>query len=549
MPFEQRAKLIEKYQSKQQKSKSSSSSSSTEISVGSYVSLKSLPLYNNGTVGFTVKDGMPRLGQINEHVFMLRDQKAFKFKTKPADSFIDINGQSVDMPPPPSPSDQPPLLLPTPLTGSLKRKKQYSSTSDLSASSPARSSPDDEEYWHLNDVVFVEDFKSSTILGKVIKVDNDYVLVQVAPKANASTSEVDSPAETLLLDNSRIFQKNQLQLVKQSSSLKLPDFMQKTPKKLSDFGAILTIAAHQNGLHAIITKENSLFYVQYDLLSNKITKEKRFTTSLNSFLGRNPGNISFFAQDNPSLNLTALFDGNSTIYPLDELSGSNTLKSPEWKNLFPVKCFTNCLLPPVTCRQNKQTVRKLQCVTFFAMRMEQLMASIFRCDYNRVVKIIRQLEMDLGIGNPNAQINTKRLKKILNERCDGNRNIFHAAVYVCAPVSNNTLNAIHNPSAGGLPSNNKATAGLQAGSQSNLRPSKFSDSGLSDIYAAYGTSGTSSAPGGGSSAQAKLQATIERPWSTSNKSSDVRKINISLEPKPQPQQHQQESAQANSYQR
>ena len=112
----------------------------------------------------------------------------------------------------------------------------------------------------------------------------------MAPKVSAS-SEIDSPAESMLLDNSRIFQKSQLQLVKQSSSLKLPDFMQRTPKKLSDFGAILAIAAHQHGLHAIVTKEGALFYVQYDLLSSKITKEKRFTTSLNSFLGRNPGNI------------------------------------------------------------------------------------------------------------------------------------------------------------------------------------------------------------------------------------------------------------------
>lgn len=157
---------------------------------------------------------------------------------------------------------------------------------------------DDEEYWQLSDVVFVEDFKSSSVLGKVIKIDNEYVLVQVSVSKSNETG-TDTANETVLLDNSRIFQKSQLQLINQSSSVKLPDFMQKSPKKLSDFGAILTVSAHQNGLHAIITKENSLFYVQYDLLSNKITKEKRFTTSLSSFLGRNLGNISFFAPDDP----------------------------------------------------------------------------------------------------------------------------------------------------------------------------------------------------------------------------------------------------------
>lgn len=526
MPFEQRAKLIDKYQSKLQKSKSSSGGN--EITVGSYVSLKSLPLYNNGTVGFTVKDGVPRIGQINEHVFLFRDTKSFKFKLKSADGFTDINGASVEMPPPPSPSEPPPPP-PAPLTGSLKRKKQYSSSSDLSQSSSSndKRTVDDEEYWYLSDVVFVEDFKSSTILGKVIKVDNDYVLVQVSQTSKPASSDTDSPAESILLDNSRIFQKTQLQLVKQSSSAKLPDFMQRTPKKLSDFGAILTIAAHQNGLHAIITKENSLFYVQYDLLSNKITKEKRFTTSQISFLGRNPGNISFFGQDDPNLNLTALFDGNSTLYPLAELSGSNVLKTPEWKNLFPIKCFSHCLLPPAPTR-SKHGVKKLQCVTFFSMRMEQLMASIFRCDLNRVIKIIRQLETDMNTNNCGSNaVNPKRLKKIMNERCDGNRNIFHAAVYICAPVSNNSVST-HGP----VNSKTTSTPPSAANSgSSGLRPSKFSESGLSDIYAAYGTSSSSNTTSGSST----KSGTIERPWSTSTtklpSETGLRKINISLEPK------------------
>ena len=115
------------------------------------------------------------------------------------------------------------------------------------------------------------------------------------------------------------------------------------------------------------------------------------------------------------------------------------------------------------------------------MRMEQLMASIYRCDLNRVIKIIRQIETDMNIGahsSANGTVNSKRLKKILNERCDGNRNIFHAAVFICAPVSNNVLNTIHNPS-------NK-TSSSSTPPSSNLRPSKFSESGLSDIYAAYG---------------------------------------------------------------
>jgi len=69
----------------------------------------------------------------------------------------------------------------------------------------------------------------------------------------------------------------------------------------------------------------------------------------------------------------------------------------------------------------------------------------------------------------------KRLKRILNERCDGNRNIFHAAVYICAPTSNNDLNS--------------------SSHVSSQRTNKFSsgDSAqYSDIYATYGSTPSSS---------------------------------------------------------
>jgi hypothetical protein len=127
MPFEQRAKLIDKYHSKSQKSKSNNILN--EITVGSFVSLKSLPLYNIGTVALTVKDGQPRIGQLNEHVFALRDSKSYKFKIKNTDYFKDAyfnnninnNSNNADMPPPPSPtvdiSAQ--IVTPQPLTGSL----------------------------------------------------------------------------------------------------------------------------------------------------------------------------------------------------------------------------------------------------------------------------------------------------------------------------------------------------------------------------------------------------------------------------------------------
>ena len=108
MPYEQRVKLLEKYQSNYQKTKTSSSN---EITLGSLVSLvnerkrvvnfflflfknfllkvclKSLPLYNSGSVCFTVTNGQPKIGQISENVFSYRDNKFYSFKVRTIDRY------------------------------------------------------------------------------------------------------------------------------------------------------------------------------------------------------------------------------------------------------------------------------------------------------------------------------------------------------------------------------------------------------------------------------------------------------------------------------
>ena len=82
-----------------------------------------------------------------------------------------------------------------------------------------------------------------------------------------------------------------------------------------------------------------------------------------------------------------------------------------------------------------------------------------------LIKIFLELNQNGG--------NSKRLKRILNERCDGNRNILHAAVFICAPTSNIDLNNLTN-------NNNISTA-------TTSRSNKFSESSYNDIYSTYGT--------------------------------------------------------------
>jgi E3 ubiquitin-protein ligase EDD1 len=303
MPYEHRCKLIEKYQSKAHKLKTVQTN---DLTVGSYVSLKTFPLYNSGTVAITIKDGQPKIGQIMEHLFSFKDSKLFKFKLKPPDSFKDSIRD--EMPPPASLPTILSLesigLSSTSSSYSLKRKK--TSSSDLEYLSSLNNKIKDEESWQLSDTIFVEDSKQF-LLGKVIKIDNDHAIVKMQSKTIPDSAGPigDSLMETQsLLDNCRILAKNQLQAVKLSSSFKLPDFIQKIPKKLSDIGNVITFVSQQNGIHALITKEGSIYYIFYDIVTNKIIKEKKMPTRTKAMFGQIGNQIKLNTIDDPNVCLS-----------------------------------------------------------------------------------------------------------------------------------------------------------------------------------------------------------------------------------------------------
>ncbi len=79
MPFGQRRKIIEKARSKGKRGKGSSSG--PEIVTGTQVCLRSSPMYHIGAVGFTIGDGIPRVGQLMESAWTLNDTCRFKIKT------------------------------------------------------------------------------------------------------------------------------------------------------------------------------------------------------------------------------------------------------------------------------------------------------------------------------------------------------------------------------------------------------------------------------------------------------------------------------------
>ena len=62
---------------------------------------------------------------------------------------------------------------------------------------------------------------------------------------------------------------------------------------------------------------------------------------------------------------------------------------------------------------------------------QMIMPKVFQCDLEAVKRLIAGLEAD-----PNSVTSQELVQAIIDERCDGGRNIFHAAVSMCQPTSN-----------------------------------------------------------------------------------------------------------------
>ena len=70
---------------------------------------------------------------------------------------------------------------------------------------------------------------------------------------------------------------------------------------MSDIGHVLTFVAHQNGIHALISKEGSIYYILYDIITNKIVKEKKIPTRTKAMLGQNGIQMKLNILDDPNV--------------------------------------------------------------------------------------------------------------------------------------------------------------------------------------------------------------------------------------------------------
>ncbi|XP_064596947.1 E3 ubiquitin-protein ligase UBR5-like isoform X2 [Liolophura sinensis] len=437
MPFGQRKKLLEKSRCKKKKGKESGSHG--DITAGTVVCLRSSPMYHAGALGFTIVNGVPKVGQLLTSAWSLNDNCTFKLKTSAVEPKSEPKTESKsteskpDMPPPPSPasstcSDHSGHSIMSP--ASLKRKKSTTPIKDLVEKT-------DEENWPLKDVVFVEDIKTMPV-GKVLKVDGAYAAVKFQPKeVEATPTAGASSAPTLsgkddpayLLQECRLLRKDELLVVKGTSAPRVPDCFQKSPKKvpLAEGGQIQAVSVDCEGIHVLIRSGSKLSYMMHNLSTGKVEQDSTFPTHTHAFLGQSDHNIALYNCSSDQESPVLLRDGNCSIYPLakDCVTG---IRDPLWLDLPPVQCLSVGIHSLVTIGSN---MKNKAAVILMAVEHQNLMPHILRCDLERVTSLLSSIDVD-----PSSASSQTMVENILKERCDGARNILHACAATCVPMSN-----------------------------------------------------------------------------------------------------------------
>ncbi|KAL7740186.1 hypothetical protein ACLKA6_003892 [Drosophila palustris] len=338
----------------------------------------------------------------------------------------------IDMPPPPSPASS--TCSDTGSVTSHKRTKRMTAKEDGSNCQEGRK---DEELWQLKDVVFVEDKVGP--IGKVLKVDGDYVAVRFPPLNCVNNVNVNVAAGSTTKDEGkeddwqlcRLLRREDVQIFRSAVSSRGPDWLQKQPKKIN-IGAdlssaqLLTIAVDTRGIHAIKKVFGKIHYSLYNLYNSKQEQSCQFPTDCASFIGASANNITMACNNdcNGNSSTIVLRDGNGALYPLaKDCIGS--IKDPQWFDLPPVKSITMATIslpPSASCINLKSKV----CMTALLFVTQKLMPHILRCDIKNCISVLKRLEQE----------DRQETIAVVEERCDGNRNIFHACVIMCAPNSN-----------------------------------------------------------------------------------------------------------------
>ncbi|KAK9719267.1 HECT-domain (ubiquitin-transferase) [Popillia japonica] len=402
--------------------------------------MKNSPMYQPAALGFSVVAGVPKVGQLQNAAWSLSDTCTFKIvtnQTTNTDRLRDPAGPGtsglasssnkntnketadrLDMPPPPSPASSTCSDTGS-ITNSHKRQKRMT----VSGTEQGMEQRKDEEAWQLRDVIFLEDTRTVPV-GRVLKVDGAYAAVRFP---TSHTRDRDNKDVDDILQDCRLMKKDDLQVLKSTATFRAPDCFQKTPRKIqiSDTaGQILTIAVDAQGIHAIVMSGSKLSYVVYNICSGRVEVDNPFPSEA-SFMGLYPNYINLTCAAESSETILILRDGNSTIYPLAK-DCADAIRDPQTLDLPPVRSVG---AGTVVLSGTAPNLKNQVAIIVFALEQQLLMPKVLRCDVEGARQVLAQLEVD-------AKTNPSVILNILDERCDGNRNIFHAVVNMCTPTSN-----------------------------------------------------------------------------------------------------------------
>ncbi|XP_017092018.2 E3 ubiquitin-protein ligase hyd [Drosophila bipectinata] len=476
LPFDQRRYLWDKFRTK---TKKPFKVVTTDINVGAQVIMKKCPIYQSGSIGFTCSNGVPKVGQLLNSVWNFTDVCRMKIinintsscpeksqatgstasaapdkdsqktttipsagSSKNTQSFSSSKESTdrIDMPPPPSPASS--TCSDTGSVTSHKRTKRVTTKEDSNAPQEGRK---DEELWQLKDVVFVEDKVGP--VGKVLKVDGDFVAVRFPAMNQAAAAAAASNAASTSANAAstskeegkeddwqqcRLLRREDVQVFRTAMSTRGPDWLQKQPKKIN-IGAdsagvlLLTLAVDSRGIHVVKKVLGKIHYSLYNLYNSKQEQNCLFPTDCASFIGSSPASIMMACNNDCSGNTSTIIlrDGNGALYPLaKDCLGS--IKDPQWFDLPPVKSVTMATISLPAMIGHSGNLKSKVCMTALLFDTQKLMPHILRCDVKNSFAALSRLERE-------DQADTAL---VVEERCDGARNIFHACVIMCAPSSN-----------------------------------------------------------------------------------------------------------------
>ncbi|XP_022827543.1 E3 ubiquitin-protein ligase UBR5 isoform X4 [Spodoptera litura] len=484
LPLGQRARLWEKHRARSRKQqRGHSSTAPQDLQAGQSVTMKNAPMYQPGAVGFNMSTGVPKVGVLQNAAWNLSDMCRFKLLPPPQpDRSVsdkdkrDLQNQSpltvssvkassssgnskdgakdsnkdmadrLDMPPPPSPASS----TCSDTSTSHKRAKRVTVRGEEGSSNDG--SKRDEEEWPLKEVVFLEDVKSVP-LGRVLKVDGAYAAVRFPTIGKDGKEVAPSTPDDLstLLQDCRLVRKDDLVAVKWgvggAAGPRGPDCLQRSPRKIAlpaDV-QVITIAVDSRGVHAVVRRPGgALAYAVYAVGTTRALTDSVFPTDNNALLGYSNGQaIQLTTAAEGSEPVVMMVDGNGALYPVSR-DCVGMVREPPALNLPPARALAAHALPlhphaaAAAAPHAHHTALKSQVALIILVPEPQLMMPrVLRCDLDGVRQVLHQLESDTS---------KQQILSILQERCDGNRNIIHACIHMCAPTSNKEPDIVENAS-------------------------------------------------------------------------------------------------------